>query len=351
MFPPPIKFLAAFVVPTLWMASSTGLILLNKHLMMEKGFAYPITLSGLGQAFSGVAALICCRVLRIVVADKPVSWRFFCRRMLPVGLFNAMTLMFGNAVYLFLSVAFIQMLKAFTPVITMLGLFLVSLETPTSPLIASVCIIAAGTALAGYGELHMSVAGMLIQLVSESAEAGRLIMTQTLLQGLSFHPIESLLYIAPASVAWMLVVAAVAEFPEIVQNGGLTILVQHAPLFFLAASLGFVVTTLAFFTIQLCGSLTLKVLGTVKNATLVAFCVIFLGEQVTGIQGLGYSVSMAGFTWYQLVKMGGRPSPPPSTKQEYRTSDADAQLGGRGSLERLLDRVGSNEQLRGKVEA
>lgn len=92
------------------------------------GFAYPITLSGLGQAFSGVAALICCRVLRVVVADKPVNWRFFCMRMLPVGFFNAMTLMFGNAVYLFLSVAFIQMLKAFTPVITMLGLFLVSLE-------------------------------------------------------------------------------------------------------------------------------------------------------------------------------------------------------------------------------
>lgn len=95
---------------------------------MRAGFTYPITLSGLGQAFSGLAALLCCRVLNIVAADKPVSWRFFCTRMLPVGLFNAMTLMFGNAVYLFLSVAFIQMLKAFTPVITMLGLFLVSLE-------------------------------------------------------------------------------------------------------------------------------------------------------------------------------------------------------------------------------
>lgn len=61
-----------------------------------------------------------------------MSWRFFCTRMLPVGLFNAVTLMFGNAVYLYLSVAFIQMLKAFTPVITMLGLFLVALEVLAS---------------------------------------------------------------------------------------------------------------------------------------------------------------------------------------------------------------------------
>lgn len=113
--------------------------------------------------------------------------------------------------------------------------------------------------MAGYGEINMSIPGMIIQLVSESAEAGRLIMTQTLLQGLSFHPVESMLYIAPASVAWMLIGAAVVEIPGILSTGAMRILVAHAPLFFLAASLGFVVTTLAFFTIQLCGSLTLKV--------------------------------------------------------------------------------------------
>lgn len=133
------------------------------------------------------------------------------------------------------------------------------MQTPTSPLIASVCVIAMGTAVSGYGEINLSVTGMLIQLVSESAEAGRLIMTQTLLQGLSFHPIEGMLYIAPASVAWMLLGAAVSEFPTILQNGGLRIMANNAPLFLLAASLGFVVTSLAFFTIQLCGSLTLKV--------------------------------------------------------------------------------------------
>lgn len=133
------------------------------------------------------------------------------------------------------------------------------MQTPTTPLIASVCVIAMGTAVAGYGEINMSITGMFIQLVSESAEAGRLIMTQTLLQGLSFHPIESMLYIAPASVAWMLLGAAITELPHIVGNGGLQIMANNLPLFLLAASLGFVVTTLAFFTIQLCGSLTLKV--------------------------------------------------------------------------------------------
>lgn len=97
----------------------------------------------------------------------------------------------------------------------------------------------------------------------------------------------------------------------------------------------------------------MQVLGTVKNAGLVIFCVIFLGEEVTSLQGLGYSIALAGFTWYQLVKMSGRPPAKelPGSKQELRTSDADVQLGGIGVLERLLDRVGSNDQLRGKGEA
>jgi hypothetical protein len=92
------------------------------------GFKYPVTLSGLGQGFSAIAAFVACRVLKVVPVEKRVDAEFFMMRMLPIGFFNATTLMFGNAVYMFLSVSFIQMLKAFTPVITMVGLFLASLE-------------------------------------------------------------------------------------------------------------------------------------------------------------------------------------------------------------------------------
>lgn len=87
-----------------------------------------MSLSGLGQGFSAIAAYFCCRVLHIVPAEKTVDMRTFTLRMLPVGFFMALTLVCGNTVYMYLSVAFIQMLKAFTPVITMLGLFVFSLE-------------------------------------------------------------------------------------------------------------------------------------------------------------------------------------------------------------------------------
>ena len=60
---------------------------------------------------------------------------------------------------------------------------------------------------------------------------------------------------------------------------------------------------LAFAVIKLTGSLTQKVLGTIKNVLLVIFQVLFMGESVTFQQWLGYQVSLLGFAWYQQQKI------------------------------------------------
>lgn len=51
------------------------------------------------------------QVLKLVKVDRVLTWRFWFVRILPVGFFMALTLHFGNIVYLYLTVAFIQMLK------------------------------------------------------------------------------------------------------------------------------------------------------------------------------------------------------------------------------------------------
>lgn len=51
------------------------------------------------------------QVFRWVDAKKTISLHFYMTRIVPVGLFMALTLHFGNVVYLYLTVSFIQMLK------------------------------------------------------------------------------------------------------------------------------------------------------------------------------------------------------------------------------------------------
>jgi len=61
--------------------------------------------------------------------------------------------------------------------------------------------------------------------------------------------------------------------------------VQARPLLYLSAAvMGFCVNALAYVVIQTTSSLTLKVLGTVKNAMVVWIGVAFLRDVITGVQ-------------------------------------------------------------------
>ena len=79
-------------------------------------------------------------------------------------------------------------MQAFTPIVTMLALFVAGLESPTPRLISAVVLIAVGTAIASYGEINLSIIGVIFMFMSESFESTRLVMTQILLVGLKFHP-------------------------------------------------------------------------------------------------------------------------------------------------------------------
>ena len=292
----------AIVSSIAWMSVSSGLILLNKSIL-SNGFPYPMALSGLGMGFSSIASYITCHHLKLVEAKKVVSWEFYLTKILPVGFCMALTLHFGNLVYLHLTVSFIQILKSFTPVITMIALFVAQLETPTKRLIYSVSVIALGTSIASLGELNFSAIGVIIMMSSETFEAIRLVITQLLLTDLKFHPIEGLMYLSPACFFWLALGSLTTELRPMLSSGAFEVVAAQPWKFCLAAGLGFAVNSIAYIIIQTASSLTLKVLGTVKNAFVVWLGIFLLGDTMTLLQGVGYSISIAAFYWYQKVKM------------------------------------------------
>lgn len=291
-----------------WMSFSSGLIFINKWIMAVDDFRFPMALSGLGMIFSSVASYLVCKVFKLVDANKEFTWYFYLTRIMPVGLFMALTLAFGNLVYLHLTVAFIQMLKAFTPVITMACTFVAGLERPHLKLVSAVVLIALGVAAASYGELNFSLVGVLIMFLSELFESVRLVMTQILLQGHNFNAIEGLMYMAPACVFWLAIGSACTELKAMIAANALQKMMDKLPLYLCAAGMGFAVNATAYLTIQLAGSLTLKVLGTVKNAVVVWAGAVFWLEHITPLQLGGYSISIGGFGLYNWHKMQGASS-------------------------------------------
>ncbi|EFJ42135.1 hypothetical protein VOLCADRAFT_97822 [Volvox carteri f. nagariensis] len=142
------------------------------------------------------------------------------------------------------------MLKAFNPVITMVCLIAAGLESPTRPMVISVLLTALGTAAAAYGEMNMNMYGVVLMLTSETAESIRLVMTQFLLVGLNFHPIEGLMYLASTCCLWLMVGCVVVELPRMQRKGALGIVWQYPAVFLCAAILGFGVNALAYVVIK-----------------------------------------------------------------------------------------------------
>lgn len=298
-----VRVIAALVASTAWMTVSTLLVLVNRHILTDLGFSYPMTVSGLGMLASSIASFVCCRVLKIVACQKEVSIKIYLTRIVPIGFIMAFTLYTGNQANLHLTVAFIQILKAFTPVITMFALSLANVEQPNQIMIYAVGVVALGTAVASYGELNFSLLGLILVICAETSEALRMVMTQYMLVSLKFHPLEGLMYLAPACSGWLMAGAVLVEWPQMAASGGVDIAREYAGLFLLAAFMGFLINALAYTTIKLASSVTLKVLGIVRNTFLVVFAVMFRGEVVTQVQGVGYAISLLGFYAYNVLKI------------------------------------------------
>lgn len=188
-------------VCTLYLIAGPALILLNKHILSTVGFHFPMTVSCVGLVTTSVLIQLLVSSRRVVVEHRErINCSFYVKNMLTVGLCSAVTLATGNMVYMHLTVAFIQMLKAFTPVVTMILLYTFRVETPHMELVLAVVGISLGTCGAVYGEMAFNVTGFSLMMVSEVAEGMKLVLTQLLLKNLKFSVFEGLYWLVPPSI-------------------------------------------------------------------------------------------------------------------------------------------------------
>lgn len=204
--------------------------------------------------------------------------------------------------YLYLTVAFVQMLKALSPAVTMMTLFAFRLEKPTLPLIGSVLVITAGIGISSFGEVNFVMIGVIFMIVSIFADALRLVLIQFLLTNRAMHPLEALKFLAPACTIWLVLGTCVLEYPQMVASNAFGKIQARPWLYIAAGMMGFAVNSLCYAAIKLTSSLTIKVVSAGKDAFVVLFSVMVLQESVTELQGVGYSCSMAGFALYNYIK-------------------------------------------------
>lgn len=295
--------LESLIVCILFMLFGPALILLNQYILKSLNFPYPMFLSGLGVAASGFVAQILVKTGVVVLQRKDaVEGILWYKRVLPVGLAYACTLAFGNSAYLFLNVGFVQMLKSFTPVVIMLTAYFANIESPSRSVVYSVIVITIGTAATCSFSPEFSLIGLLIMLLAQIAEAIRLIITQFFLQQLKFGVIEGQYVLSPASAFWLFLASAIYELPTMYKDDAITIIYNNIPAFFIASFMGIGVNYLSYLVIQYTSSLTMKILGTVRNIIIIFVGVLFYGEIVNRNEFIGYFIALLGFIGYNFAQ-------------------------------------------------
>lgn len=168
-----------------------------------------------------------------------MTGRVYLRAIVPIGVMFSLSLICGNMTYLYLSVSFIQMLKATTPVAVLLATWGMGLAPANMKVLANVSVIVVGVIIASIGELDFNMIGFLFQIGGIIFEATRLVMVQGLLSSADFKmdPMVSLYYFAPICAVMNGAVALFLEFPHVtleqVYGVGVGVLIINAVIAFL----------------------------------------------------------------------------------------------------------------------
>ena len=307
---------------TVWLSLSSSVILSNKWLLHPMRFPFPVSLTCWHMAVSAVVGAIAVR--SGMIAKQQLSWKTWAKICLPVGALSAASLFFGNMSFMYLTVSFMQMLKANMPVIVFIVGCLFATEVFTFASFGIMVVIAAGVAMASYGELNFSLLGVLFMFSAMSCEAVRLTLVQTLLQrqDLQLNPLSTLYYIMPISTACLLPIAFVAEAQGLWDCTWLT---YHSMPVLLVNAGGAVALNLAIYiVVGTMSALTMKLAAIVKDIGLVAISCALFGDILTLPGIFGYSTALIGVCGYNYRKMHLQEPPPVSKlnlKQETGESD------------------------------
>ncbi|GJM96332.1 hypothetical protein PR202_ga13156 [Eleusine coracana subsp. coracana] len=274
------QLLLTYLYLLIYVCLSSSVILFNKWVLSPKyfKFPFPITLTMIHMAFSGIVTFFLVRVFKVVTPVK-MTLHIYATCVIPISAFFASM-----------------------PVATFIMAVICGTDKLRWVLFLNMVLVSVGVVVSSYGEIHFNVIGTLYQVTGIFAEALRLVLTQVLLQkkGLTLNPITSLYYIAPCSFIFLFIPWYLLEKPEM----DVAQIQFNYSIFFLNALSAFALNISIFLVIGRTGAVTIRVAGVLKDWILIALSTIIFPESIiTSLNIIGYAIALSGVVLYNYLKM------------------------------------------------
>uniref|UniRef100_A0A1J3H0X2 Putative sugar phosphate/phosphate translocator n=1 Tax=Noccaea caerulescens TaxID=107243 RepID=A0A1J3H0X2_NOCCA len=297
---------ATYASIILYIILSSGQIFFNKWVLSSKeiNFPYPLGLTLLHMTFSSVLCFLLTKVFKVIKVEEGMTMDIYVTSVIPIGAMFAMTLWLGNTAYLYITVAFSQMLKAIMPVAVFILGVSVGLEIMSSRMLLIMSVISFGVLIASYGELNIIWIGVVYQMGGIVAEALRLILMEILVKrkGIKLNSISLMYYMSPCSAICLCIPWIFLEKPKMDANNSTWDF--HVLVLSLNSLCTFALNLSVFLVISHTSALTIRVAGVVKDWIVVLVSALLFAEtKLTIINLLGYVVAIVGVAMYNKHKL------------------------------------------------
>lgn len=296
--------ISGFFWLTLYFGANIALTVHNKSILSHTHFAYPWSLTALHSVASALGSAVCvhvCGVGRVADVREWRQWAWLVAFSLLYTVNIAMSTVSMNLVLL----SFHQTVRSLNPLFTCALEFLVLNKSTTAFSLLTLVPVVVGVALACYGEFGFSALGAVLTLFGVFLSSAKGVATNLLLVGpLRLDPFDLLLRMSLLctlqclAYAWLSgELADVAAFFRASDDPAL-LAAQLAS----NAALAFALSYLSFVANRATSSLSMSVVGNVKQVLLIALTVWLFGDVLGATQWFGVVLTLIGGALYTYSK-------------------------------------------------
>ncbi|CAI0374897.1 unnamed protein product [Linum tenue] len=304
--PSSAKKQALFIVSlvTLWYSSNIGVLLLNKFLLSNYGFRFPIFLTMCHMSACAIFSYISIVFLKVV----PLQTLKSRQQLLKISTLSVVfcaSVVGGNISLRYLPVSFNQAVGATTPFFTAVFAYLMTFKREAWVTYFALVPVVIGVVIASGGEPGFHLFGFIMCISATAARAFKSVLQGILLSsdGEKLNSMNLLLYMSPIAV-FVLVPAVIVMEPDVLNY---TLALGRRDKFMwllliLNSSLAYSANLTNFLVTKHTSALTLQVLGNAKGAVAVVISIFIFRNPVTFIGIGGYTITVLGVVAYGETK-------------------------------------------------
>lgn len=287
-----------------WYGSNIGVLLLNKYLLTNYGFKYPIFLTLCHMTACTLFSYIAIALMKVVPLQTVKSKVQFAK-ISGLSVVFCFSVVCGNVSLRYLPVSFNQAIGATTPFFTAVFAFFIIKSREAWLTYTTLIPVVTGVIIASGGEPSFHLFGFIMCVTATAARAFKSVLQEILLssEGERLNSMNLLLYMAPIAVTCLLPATLMMEENVV----GITIDLARKDVkliwyLFFNSSLAYFVNLTNFLVTKHTSALTLQVLGNAKGAVAVVVSILIFKNPVSLMGMVGYALTVLGVILYGEAK-------------------------------------------------